>query len=328
MRVFVLAVGLVALLNAQAACLGVGNYSVRCPVPTVEIARGVHMPLVGIGTWQYNDSVAHDAVKTALELGYNHIDTAIGYFNGKGVGEALGSAKLARNQVFVTSKVMAGLPHLPANATMEELAELNLQQLGLDYVDLLLLHFPSSASGAGGAAFRQEQWRSIERFHKAGKARAIGVSHYCKRHIEDIMKVATVQIAVNQVQFHVGMGTAVDNATDYRAYDATVGITYQSFSPLCGPCPGPAHKELITGDLVSSIGKAHGKTGAQVSLKWQVQQKIPVIPKSNNPKHIAQNIDLFGWELAEDEMKQLTDAVTPAVAGGPNGDDSGDCGIP
>ena len=141
--------------------------------------------------------------------------------------------------------------------------------------------------------------------------------------------------AINQVQFHVGMGAASPgggaNATDDREYDGTVGVTYQSFSPLCGPCEGSDHMELITGDLVTKIGKAHGKSGAQVALKWQVQQGIPVIPKSANPDHQRENLDLFGWTLSDDEMRQLSAATKPQVAGdaGPGGlAVSGDCSVP
>ena len=124
------------------------------------------------------------------------------------------------------------------------------------------------------------------------------------------------------------MGIAGPNATDDKAYMAAMGVTYEGFSPLCGPCDDP--KELITGALVTSIGKKYGKTGAQVALKWQVQQGIPVIPKSSNTTHMAQNFDLFGWTLAKEDMDALSAAVKPAVGGspGPGGVPvSGDCDV-
>ena len=117
-----------------------------------------------------------------------------------------------------------------------------------------------------------------------------------------------------------------DNATDYKDYMTRVGITYQGFSPLCGPCDPSDHAELITGDLVTSIGKKYGKTGAQVSLKWQVQSGIPVIPKTKNPDYMAQNIDLFDWVLSDVDMYALNSAKTPIVAGDAEG--SGDCPVP
>ena len=124
------------------------------------------------------------------------------------------------------------------------------------------------------------------------------------------------------------MGSAVPNATDDRDFCTAHNITYQSFSPLCGPCGDAGHTALISGPLVTSIGKAHGKSGAQVSLKWQVQQGIPVIPKALNPQYLREDLDLFGWELSEKEMSSLSAATSPAVSGGPGPTDSGDCGIP
>ena len=121
------------------------------------------------------------------------------------------------------------------------------------------------------------------------------------------------------------MGTAGGNATDDKDFDKASGVLYEGFSPLCGPCPAADHDRLISGPLVTSIGKAHGKSGAQVSLKWQVQQGIPVIPKTKNLAYMAENIDLFDWELTDAEMAQLTSQTKPAVAGDAEG--SGDCPV-
>ena len=202
----------------------------------------------------------------------------------------------------------------------------NLELTEVEYVDLLLVHFPGTMEEQpkGSPEMRQEQWRALEDFHLAGKARAIGVSHYCERHIEDVLAKARVRPAINQVQYHVGMGTAGPNATDGIKYDRSVGVTYQSFSPLCGPCGTDL---LITGPVVTEIGKKYNKTGAQVSLKWQVQLGIPIIPKSANPKHLAENLDMFDWTLSDEDMKTLTQQTKPPVAGGPGGV-SGDCSIP
>ena len=329
------AVMLTAGLCAQSSgCLS--SSAAPAAVPTITIAPGVEMPLAGLGTWQYNSTVAKAAVLSALKLGYTHIDTALGYDNQDGVGEAIAASGVARDALFVTSKIPGGLAyHAAGGALTTALDQLFPGDDGA-YVDLMLVHFPASwDQKAAGKALRQDQWRALEAFHKGGKARAIGVSHYCKRHIDDILEVATVTPAINQVQFHVGMGAASPgggaNATDDREYDGTVGVTYQSFSPLCGPCEGSDHMELITGDLVTKIGKAHGKSGAQVALKWQVQQNIPVIPKSANPDHQRENLDLFGWTLSDDEMRQLSAATKPQVAGdaGPGGlAVSGDCSVP
>jgi len=294
--------------------------------PSVPI-NGTHgivaMPLYGLGTWLYNNTVAEKAAITALAMGYRHIDTAFGYDNQDGVGRALKNSGLQRKEYFVTSKIPGGLN---SSATMAK-ANQCLEQLGVSYVDLMLIHFPAADDGKGGKAARIEEWKALEKWAKSGKARAIGVSHYCARQIKDIQEVATLPIAVDQVQYHVGMGSAGPMATDDKAFIQSQGILYQSFSPLCGPCGTPDDMELINGSLVTEIGKAHGKTGAQVALRWLVQQGIPVIPKSDNPVHQRENMEIFDFQLTSGEMARLTAATTPATAGGPNPQDSGDCSV-
>jgi diketogulonate reductase-like aldo/keto reductase len=283
-------------------------------------AGKVAMPLVGMGTWTDTETVAEDSVKLAFAAGYRHVDTAFDYENQDAVGRALKASKVARNEYFVTSKVPPG----NATATAAYL-ETCLEQLGLEYVDLMLIHYndPSISSPQQ----RKEQWLEMEKWAKSGKARAIGVSHFCKTHIEDILEVATVPIAVDQVQYHVGMGMSGPNANDDKAFIQSKGILYESFSPLCGPCTPPDNRALITGKLVTDIGGAHNKSGVQVALKWLVQQGIPVIPRSDKLEHIKENIDLFDFELSAEEMKQLSSATSPAVGGGPGPQDSGDCSI-
>ena len=192
----------------------------------------------------------------------------------------------------------------------------------------MLVHFPASWGGVGGKAKRQEQWKAMEAFQKAGKAKAIGVSHYCERHIDDILEIATIIPAVNQVEFHVGMGLQGLNATDLpfpkklSMQPSYKGVAYQAFSSLCGPC---GTSELVNGTFASEIGKKHGKSAAQVSLKWVVQQGIPVLPKSNNKDYMLENIDLFNWELTDEEMTALSAHTGEGItlpAGG-----SGDCSV-
>eukprot|EP00959_Pyramimonas_sp_CCMP1952_P019778 417748-Pyramimonas_sp.AAC.1 len=277
--------------------------------PTIEIAPGVHMPMVGLGTWLYNSSRAKHAVELALKVGYTHVDTALMYENQKGVGEAL--AGFPRDSFFVTTKIPGGLNFSAASAAIQQ----DLDELQLDYIDLLIVHFPATWPGEGGKQMRQEGWKAMEEFVKKGKLRAIGVSHFCKRHVEDILEINTVPIALNQVQYHVGMGTSGPLANDDKEYMESKGIVYESFSSLCGPCNTT---ELLNGPLVTKIGATHGKTGAQVSLKWLVQQGIPVIPKSDKVEHLKENLDLFGWELTKDQMAALTAATSPPIAGDPD----------
>lgn len=288
-------------------------------VPMKGVEGEIQMPLVGLGTWEYNSSTAEAALTAAFKIGYRHVDTALGYKNQVGVGAALKKSGFQRQQYFVTSKIPGGLN---ASATESSL-NLALEELGLDYVDLMLIHFPATWSGVGGAALRKEEWLALEKFAKAGKARAIGVSHYCQKHVQDVLSVATLPIALNQVMYHVGMGMSPNIGSDYKDYMQSLGIVYMSFSTLCGPCDGADSKELITGPLVTKIGKAHNVTGPQVALRWAVQQGIPVVPKSSNPKHLAEDFDLFSFDLTQAEMDQLTSATTPASGR----DDSGDCEV-
>jgi diketogulonate reductase-like aldo/keto reductase len=299
-------------------------------IPTLPIAPGVDIPLAGLGTWQYNNSVAYSAVLTALkDVGYTHIDTAIGYGNQVGVGKAIADSERKRSDIFITSKIPGGLTQDDAAKQLSESVDQLFPGDDKGYVDLMLVHFPAAWSGEGGKALRQAEWKALEAFQRAGKTRAIGVSHYCRKHLDDVLAIATIKPAINQVQFHVGMGTAGANATDDREYHKKVGVTYQSFSPLCGPCDGSDATELISGKLVTSIGAKYKKTGAQVALKWQVQQGIPVIPKTHSAEHMKQNIELFDWTLAKEDMDALTGATVPAVAGNMEHgvEVSGDCDV-
>lgn len=292
--------------------------------------KDVNLPMSGLGTWQYNDTRAGAATTLALSVGYTLIDTAIGYKNQVGIAAALKASSRPRDSYFITSKIPGGLSFADATTTLEQ----SLAQLEMPYVDLMLTHYPAAWSGVGGKALRQAEWKALEAFYKAGKARAIGVSHYCENHIADIMEIATVQPAVNQVQYHVGMAPAAThglNATDMPVPNTPAGqpsfkgIVYQPFSSLCGPC---GTTELIDGPLVVGIGKKYipVRSGAQVSLRYLVQRGMPVIPKSDNKAYLIENIDLFNWELSDDDMATLDALASPPVAGDPDGS-SGDCKV-
>lgn len=313
-------------LLTSAALVGLVKAGVPASYPAIPmrgVTSEVAMPLVGLGTWQYDNSKAEYAVSTALKLGYRAVDTALVYENHAGVGAALRSSGLGRDDYFVTSKIPGGLN---ASATLAA-ADRCLSELKLDYLDLMLIHFPASWEGQGGAALRKEEWLALEKWAKTGKARAIGVSHYCQAHLFDVLSVATVPVALNQVEYHIGMGSAGPDATDYKAYCQSQGVLYMSFSTLCGPCGAPGNTTLITGELVTQIGKAHNKSGPQVALRWAVQQGIPVVPKSANAKHQKSNLEIFDFALTAEEMATLNAVKEPAVTGGGDGRTSGDCAV-
>jgi len=268
-------------------------------VPNVVLNNGVEMPMISLGTWQYSPDVAQQAVTLGLSLGFNHIDTANDYNNQRGVGQALASVN--RSSYFLTTKV----PPQTSNAYAKTTNDLNdnLDQLGLSYVDLVLLHYPPMGNTAHCSAM-QEQWRAMEAFYAAGKARAIGVSNYCPSSFECILSKATVVPAVNQVQYHIGMS---NDPSGIASYCRSKNVTLQAYSPL-----GDGTTELINGPLVSGIGHAHNKSGAQVSLHWVYKQGVPLSTKSTSAAHLSSDLDIFDWKLDDDEYASLDAATSPA----------------
>uniref|UniRef100_A0A7S4AXL1 NADP-dependent oxidoreductase domain-containing protein n=1 Tax=Pseudo-nitzschia australis TaxID=44445 RepID=A0A7S4AXL1_9STRA len=304
-------------------------------IPTKFIGPNVHgdpvyLPLIGAGTWQYNDDEAYESVCKAFGAGYTFVDTAYGYKNQKGVGRAIKDCwKGKREDLFVLTKIPGGL-----NTTeVQTLHENNLEELGLDYVDHLMTHFPADWEHTNaGAKARQEEWLALEDIYKTGEAQTIGISHYCSKHILDILWVATVTPALNQVEYHVGsqdIDQVIETCSDF-------GITFMSFSPLCGPCSYEPSDSLVNGNLVTNIAAEYKHrnettisaavqdnnfvTGSQVALRYIVQQGIPVIPKSNTMSHILSNFQIFDFELSDAHMERLGRATKPAA-------ESGDCDV-
>mmetsp|Transcript_13132 Transcript_13132/g.15435 ORF Transcript_13132/g.15435 Transcript_13132/m.15435 type:complete len:309 (+) Transcript_13132:97-1023(+) len=290
-------------------------------VPTLLIGKDVHgssvnLPLIGTGTWQYNDTIAYQSTCQAFQAGYNFVDTAFGYGNQKGVGMAIKDCwQKPRENLFVMTKVPGGLDASQLYATHRQ----NLIELGLDYVDHLMTHFPADwREEAASPELRQDEWLALEDVYYSGEARSIGVSHYCERHLLDILKVATVMPSINQVEYHIG-SQDIDNVMETCK---RLGITFMSFSTLCGPCNYEPEDSLIDGALVNEIASHYpNMTGSQVALRYAVQQGIPVIPKSNSRTHIESNFDIFNVELSMDDMNQLAAASKPSA-------ERGDCDVP
>lgn len=286
-------------------------------VPIRGVKGQVRMPLIGIGTWQYTDDIAAASVSQAFSIGYRHVDTSLDYKNQVGIGKALQDTKLARSDYFITTKVMGNLNF---SATTEALYTC-LDELQTDYIDLMLLHWPAST-----ADLRKQQWMALEAFASAGRSRAIGISHYCRTHVQEVLTYSTLPIAITQEQYHVGMGQDTQTRLHDKQFMEAHGIRYESYSTLCGPCPFPDNTTLLTGQLVSDIGKKYNKTGAQVSLRWVVQQNIPVIPKSSSMEHLRENFELFDFSLSTEDMKALNLTTSPAETGTPEApDDAQDC---
>jgi len=282
---------------AIAGFMGVASGS---SIPNIKLNTGAEMPMISFGTWQYDSQTAENAVKLAIQTGFNHIDTANDYGNQDGVGRALKG--LNRSSYFLTTKVPPG----SGSATTKALND-NMRLLDLDYVDLVLVHYPPISAKFGlGCSEMQDQWKAMEDFYKSGKTKAIGVSNYCISSLECIAKTATVTPAVNQVKFHVGMGT---DPIGLKSYSDSKGIVTQAYSPL-----GDGTSELITGDLVTGIGKAHNATGAQVSLRWLIETGVPLSTKTTKQSHMQEDLEIFGekFPLVAEEKSKLDSATSPA----------------
>ena len=278
--------------------------------------KSVDLPLVGIGTWQYNNTVAYESTCRSFLAGYNFVDTAFGYGNQKGVGLAIRDCwNKSRGELFVMTKIPGGLNTSQVYETHKQ----NLMELGLDYVDHLMTHFPADWNeNEASPDLRREEWLALEQIYYSGEARSIGVSHYCESHLLDIMGIANVLPSINQVEYHVG-SQDVDNVMQTCRL---LGITFMSFSPLCGPCNYDPEDSLTNGTLVNDIASHYPNvTGSQVALRYVVQQGIPVIPKSNSMKHIESNRDIFNFELSLYDMDRLAAATKPSA-------ERGDCNVP
>ncbi|MGD0198690.1 MAG: aldo/keto reductase [Solirubrobacteraceae bacterium] len=240
------------------------------------------MPTVGLGVWQIADGQPTiDAVSWALQAGYRHIDTAKYYGNERGVGEGVRRSGIPREDVWVTTKLWpTDMPRA------EKVLANSLRLLGLDYVDLYLVHWP-----VPGAVKRM--WKTMERLYEHGGARSIGVSNYSPAQLRAVLDVATVAPVVNQVKFSpFGYGAA------NLDFCLRKGIVVQAYSPLTrGKRLGDAH--------LGAIAQSHGRTPAQVMLRWALQKGTVVLPKSANRDRIAENIDVFGFELSAEEVAKL-----------------------
>jgi 2,5-diketo-D-gluconate reductase A len=249
--------------------------------PSVTIAPGVEMPLVGLGTWQAGGRQAYAAVRRALEVGYRHIDTATFYGNEDAVGRAVRESGLPRDEVFVTTK-------LPQDNAGRERATIDasLAAMGLEQIDLWLVHWPP-----GGRA-RPQTWEQFVAVREAGLARAIGVSNYDPGQIDELIAATGVTPAVNQIPWSPAR---YDEAL-VRAHRER-GVALEGYSPL--------RTTNLADPVLATIAQAHGVSASQVVLRWHIEHRIVVIPKSTDPRRIADNFDLWGFALDDAEVAQI-----------------------
>ncbi|KQM81393.1 aldo/keto reductase [Agromyces sp. Leaf222] len=254
-------------------------------VPTITLNNGVRMPQLGFGVFQVPDDETAAAVTTALEVGYRSIDTAAVYGNEAGVGRALAESGLARDELFVTTKVWNS--DQGYDETLRAF-DASASKLGLEQLDLYLIHWPTPDRGR-----YLDTWRALERLLADGRTRAIGVSNFEPEHLERLIAASGVVPAVNQVELHPAMANRAVIAAGARH-----GIATEAWSPL-------AQGAVLGEASVVEIADRHGRTPAQVVLRWHLQQGRIVIPKSVTPGRIAENFDVFGFELTADELAAI-----------------------
>ena len=256
-------------------------------VPALLLNDGHHIPQLGFGTWQIPADETAAAVRVALETGYRHLDTAQMYRNERGVGEGIRAAGVPREEVFLTTK-LGNDAHLPADA--ERAFERSLVELGTDYVDLFLIHWPMIHSYGGDYA---TTWRVLEGFRADGRARSIGVSNFRVVDLERLRVETEVVPAVNQIEAHPFFPN-----DEVREYDQAHGIVTEAWSPL-------AQADVLDDTVVRQIAKRIGRAPSQVVLRWHLQRGDVVFPKSVTPARIRENFDVLGFELDLDDMALL-----------------------
>jgi 2,5-diketo-D-gluconate reductase A len=257
-------------------------------VPDIKLNDGSTIPQLGFGVFQIPPEETASAVQQAFEVGYRHIDTAEGYQNEAGVGEGFRASGLSRDEVFITSK-LENSKHEPddARAAMDE----TLSQLGLEYVDLFLIHWPLPTLYDGDYV---STWKVMEEFKADGRARSIGVSNFQVEHLQRLEAECDVIPAVNQIELHPYLLNE-----EVRAYGESQGIATEAWSPI-------AQGAVLDDPVVTDIASRVGRSPAQVVLRWHIQRGSIVFPKSSTPERIAENFALFDFELDDEAMSGLT----------------------
>lgn len=257
---------------------------------TVKLSNGVEMPQLGFGVFQVPDpKECQIAVESALEVGYRSLDTAASYFNEEAVGAGIASSGIAREDLFITTKLW--IEQAGENETLRAF-DLSTKKLGVDYLDLYLIHQPfGDYYGA---------WRAMEKLYKEGRIKAIGVSNFYPDRLVDLILQNEIAPHVNQIETHPFFQRA-----DYQALMTERGVQIESWAPFA-----EGRNDLFTNSVLAGIAEAQGKSVAQVVLRWLIQRGVVVIPKSVTPSRMAENFDVFGFNLSDDQMAQIASLDT------------------
>jgi 2,5-diketo-D-gluconate reductase A len=254
-------------------------------IPSLPLHDGVEIPQLGFGVFQVPPEDTQEVVERALDVGYRHIDTAGAYRNEKGVGAAIAHSDLAREDFFITTKLWNSEQGFETTLAA---FEASLTRLGLEYVDLYLIHWPVPSEDRF-----VDTWRAFERIHEEGRARTIGVSNFRVEDLERLQAETDVRPTVNQIELHPRLQQA-----ELRAWHADHGVLTEAWSPL-------AQGELLDDETIAAIAGRHSKTPAQAILRWHLQLGNVVFPKSVTPERIRENIELFDFELSDAEMAEF-----------------------
>ena len=257
-------------------------------VPQITLNNGQSIPQLGFGVFQIEPEHTVEAVNTALQTGYRHIDTAEGYGNEKEVGEAVAKSGLNRADVFVTSK-LGNDAHRPDDA--RRAFDASLQALGFDYLDLFLIHWPLPTKYDGDFV---STWRTLEEFYRAGRARSIGVSNFQPHHLRRLHEETEIPPAVNQIEVHPFL-----TQDEVRGFCAEHGIAIEAWSPI-------GQGVVLDAPVIGSIAERVGKTPAQVVLRWHIERGDIVFPKSVTPSRIKENFDIFDFELLDGDVAEIS----------------------
>jgi 2,5-diketo-D-gluconate reductase A len=267
-------------------------------VPQISLNSGTTIPQLGFGVFKVDPTDAQRVIEDALEVGYRHIDTAAAYNNEEQVGAAIAASGIPREQLFVTTK-LANPDH--KSGEIVPAFDASLTKLGLDYVDLYLIHWPMPDNG-----LYVEAWRQLERFYGEHSARAIGVSNFLVPHLEHLLVETDIVPAVNQVETH-----PVFQQRELHEYSAEHGIAVEAWGPL-----GQGKYDLFGMTAIRELAAAHGKTPAQIVLRWHLQEGNIVIPKSNSRERMTENFDVFDFDLTPEEFATMSDLDENRRVGG------------
>ncbi|WP_127142607.1 aldo/keto reductase [Pelagibacterium montanilacus] len=266
--------------------------------PLITLNDGVTIPQLGFGVWQIPDEEVAEKVRVALEAGYRHIDTAKAYRNESGVGEALRSSGLARDDIFVTTKLWN--TDQGYDSTLAAF-DGSMERLGLDVLDLYLIHWPQPMFDD-----YLDTWKAMVKLKEDGRIRSIGVSNFLPEHLDKIIGETGVVPSVNQIEVHPRF-----QQRELRAFCAEKGIAVEGWSPL-------GRGNMLEDPSITAIASAHGKTAAQVVIRWHLQHGNILFPKSVTPSRIRENFEVFDFELSADQIAALDAMDDPEGRTGPN----------